>query len=54
MCTGICHRFGWARMHPVASRIQSHETLSLLFVRDGVLPLSKVSSTRSPGMLPVS
>ena len=30
--------FGWARAFPMASRSEAHETLSLLFVRDGVLP----------------
>ena len=28
--------FGWARAFPMASRSEAHETLSLLFVRDGV------------------
>ena len=26
--------FDWARVHPVASRIESHETFSLLFAKD--------------------
>ena len=30
--------FGWARAVPMASRSEAHETLSLLFVRDGVPP----------------
>ena len=30
--------FGWARAFPMASRSETHETLSLLFARDGVLP----------------
>ena len=30
--------FGWARAFPMASRSEAHETLSLLFVRDGVPP----------------
>ena len=30
--------FGWARAFPMASRSEAHETLSLLFARDGVLP----------------
>ena len=30
--------FGWARAFPMASRSEAHETLSLLFVRDGVQP----------------
>ena len=28
--------FGWARVFPMASRSEAHETLSLLFVRDDV------------------
>ena len=30
--------FWWARAFPMASRSEAHETLSLLFARDGVLP----------------
>ena len=30
--------FGWARDFPMAARSEAHETLLLLFVRDGVLP----------------
>ena len=30
--------FGWASIFPVASRIEVHETLLLLIVRDGVPP----------------
>ena len=30
--------FGWTRAFPMASRSEAHETLSLLFVRDGVPP----------------
>ena len=30
--------FGWARAFPMTSRSEAHETLSLLFARDGVLP----------------
>ena len=30
--------FGWARAFTVASRSEAHETLWLLFARDGVLP----------------
>ena len=33
--------FGWARAFPMTSRSEAHETLSLLFVRDGV-PLTWV------------
>ena len=45
---GICHYsdqtkvyatyFGWAKVPPVASRNEAHETLLLLFARDGVPP----------------
>jgi len=30
--------FGWARTHPTKSKGEAHETLSLLFHRDGVPP----------------
>ena len=30
--------FGWARASPMASRSEAHETLLLLFARDGVPP----------------
>jgi hypothetical protein len=33
--------FGWARAHPIARKGEAHETLSLLFHRDGV-PLTTV------------
>ena len=30
--------FGWARAFPITSRSEAHETLSLLFARNDVLP----------------
>jgi hypothetical protein len=30
--------FGWARVHPMTRKDEAHETLSLLFYRDGVPP----------------
>ena len=30
--------FGWARAFPMASRSEAHETMSLLFARNGVPP----------------
>ena len=30
--------FGWAKAFPIASRMQAHETLLLLFTQDGVPP----------------
>ena len=30
--------FGWARAFQMASRSEAHDTLSLLFARDGILP----------------
>jgi hypothetical protein len=30
--------FGWARAHPTTRKGEAHETLSLLFHRDGVPP----------------
>ena len=36
MCTSVCHTLGWTRAFPMASISEAHETLSLLFVRDGV------------------
>ena len=31
-------RFGWARAHPMTLKIEAHETLSVLFNRNGVPP----------------
>ena len=37
-CAQVCATdFGWARVFPMSSRSEAHETLSLLFVRDDVL-----------------
>ena len=36
--TSICHRLWMARAFPRASRSEAHETLSILFVRDGIPP----------------
>ena len=33
-----CTQFGWSRCHPMAHKSEAHETLSMLFKRDGVPP----------------
>ena len=33
-----CTQFGWSRCHPMTHKSDAHETLSLLFKRDGVPP----------------
>ena len=33
-----CTQFGWSRCHPMTHNSEAHETLSLLFKRDGVPP----------------
>ena len=38
--------FGWARAFPIASRSEAHETLSLLYVKDGVPPTCIYNNAR--------
>ena len=38
--------FGWARAFPMAFRSEAHETLSLLFARDGVPPACICNNTK--------
>jgi len=33
-----CTQFGWSRCHPLVHKSEAHETLSMLFKRDGVPP----------------
>lgn len=33
-----CTQFGWARVHPMKLKSEAHETLSMVFKRDGVPP----------------
>ena len=33
-----CTQFGWYRYHPMLQKSEAHETLSLVFKRDGVPP----------------
>jgi hypothetical protein len=38
--------FGWARAHPMTRKCEAHETLSLLFHRDGVPPTMVLDSSK--------
>jgi hypothetical protein len=38
--------FGWARAHPMKSKGEAHETLSLVFHRDGVPPTMVVEDSK--------
>jgi hypothetical protein len=41
-----CTSFGWSRAHPMKRKGDAHETLSLLFHRDGVPPLMIMDSSK--------
>ena len=40
----------WCRMHPSVSKSQAHETLSTLFVRDGVPPKMVIDGSKDQGL----
>ena len=41
-----CTQFGWARVHPMRLKSEAHETLSLMFKRDGVPPKIVVDNSK--------
>ena len=42
----FCTQFGWTRMHPMKCKGEAHETLSLVFCRDGVSPRIVVDDSK--------
>ena len=41
-----CTQYGWSRVHPMRLKKYSHETLSLIFKRDGVPPKIVVDNSK--------
>ena len=45
-----CTSFEWSRYHPMKEKSEAHETLSLMFKRDGVPPRMIVDNSKEQSL----
>ena len=45
-----CTSFGWSKCHPIRKKGEAHDTLSMVFKRDGISPRMIVDKSREPSL----